>query len=254
VTSRSRTHGTAAQAHARFGATASAPPLLVLLPGLHGTCALMKDFMAALGKDWPTLAIDYPRDRALGYAELADFVRPKLPAQRPYVLLGESFSGPVAIRLAAEKARPLRGLVLSTSFAENPRPALARLARFARAVPPSAMPLSIFEFWLLGRWANPRLREQFRAVLAEVDGEVLAERLVACLQVDERARMASVEVPTLYLRARQDRLVTGRSAQQVADANPRVQVRELDGPHCLLQAVPEAAAIAVKDFLGPPGR
>jgi pimeloyl-ACP methyl ester carboxylesterase len=250
VNTRSRTRGTGAHAHARFGATVAAPPLLVLLPGLQGTCALMQDFMAALGNDWPTLAIDYPRDRALDHAALADFVRPKLPAQRPFVLLGESFSGPVAIRLAADKPRMLRGLVLSTSFAANPRPALAGLARFARAVPPAAMPLPVFEFWLLGRWASPRLREQFRAVLADVDGGVLAERLVACLQVDERERLARVEVPTLYLRARQDRLVTGRSAQQVADANPRVRVRELDGPHCLLQAVPEAAALAVKEFLG----
>ena len=254
MTTRSRTHGVAAQQRARFGATVSAPPLLVLLPGLHGTCALMKDFMAALGKDWPTLAIDYPRERALDHAALADFVRPKLPPQRPFVLLGESFSGPVAIRLASEKPRQLRGLVLSTSFASNPRPALAALAGLARAVPPAAMPMRVFEFWLLGRWANPHLREEFRAVLAEVDGEVLAGRVVDCLRVDERERMARVEVPTLYLRARQDRLVTGRSAQQVADANPLVRVRELDGPHCLLQAVPEAAALAVKDFLGPPGR
>jgi pimeloyl-ACP methyl ester carboxylesterase len=237
---------------ALFSTTAPSgpPPLLVLLPGLHGTCALLRDFMQALGKEWPSLAIDYPRDRFLSHAELADFVRAKLPAQRPFVLLGESFSGPVAIRLAATRPKGLRGLIVSTSFASNPRPALGRFAGLARTVPATALPLSVFEFWLLGRWSNPHLREEFRAVLAEVDPGVLAERLVACLREDVRAELAQVDAPILYLRARQDRLVPGAAAAQVARLAPRTRIREFDGPHCLLQAVPEAAALVVKEFLG----
>jgi pimeloyl-ACP methyl ester carboxylesterase len=249
MTTRGTTRGQGTHATDTFGATHGQPPLLVLLPGLHGTCGLLRDFMQALGKDWPTLAIDYPRDRFLDYAALAGFVQPKLPAQRPFVLLGESFSGPVAIHLGAEARRNLRGVILSTAFAANPRPALGGFAALARMVPATALPVSVFEFWLLGRWANAHLHEQFRAVLGEVDPAVLAERLIACLKVDVRAELAKITTPLLYLRARQDRLVPAASAALVKQLAPQAQVRELDGPHCLLQAVPEAAAHVVREFV-----
>jgi pimeloyl-[acyl-carrier protein] methyl ester esterase len=233
----------AASSHAR-------PTKAILLPGLHGTCALMKDFMAALAPEVESLAIDYPRDQVLDHAALAKFVMPKLPVGKPFVLVGESFSGPVALELAAKRPHGLRGVVLSTSFAANPRPGLARFARFARAVPPHAMPLAMYEFWLLGRWGTPKLRAAFAEVLGGVDGDVLAERLVACLQVDVRESLQRIGVPLLYLRGRADRLVPPTAADVVAQGVKEFHLRDFDAPHCLLQAIPAQAAQAVKEFLG----
>jgi pimeloyl-ACP methyl ester carboxylesterase len=253
VSPRSTHHGRArgATTHAPFGATTAQArlPTLVLLPGLHGTCELMQDFAAALGEDARVQAVDYPHDTVLGHAALADRVRPTLPIGKPFVLLGESFSGPVALRLAAERPHGLRGVVLSTSFAVNPRPALARFANLARAVPAQALPLGIFTFWLLGRWSTPKLRAQFADVLARVDGEVLAERLIACLQADVRELLPDVDVPLLYLRGRHDRLVPPAAGDLVAQAVKDARIVELDAPHCLLQAIPAQGAKAVREFV-----
>jgi pimeloyl-ACP methyl ester carboxylesterase len=241
------------------GAHASAPwletrekpalPRLVLLPGLHGTCGLMAPFDAALGEGIEAQAIDYPHDRVLDHAALADWLRPQLPVDEPYVLLGESFSGPVAIRLAADRPRGLRAVVLSTSFAASPRPALRRFAGLARAVPATAMPVPVFTFWLLGRWTTPSLRTAFAKVRAEVDADVLAERLIACLHVDVTTLLPEIGVPVLYLRGRADRLVPASAAQTVAAGVKDTRIVDFDAPHCLLQAIPAQAAKAVREFV-----
>jgi thioesterase domain-containing protein len=75
---------------------------LVLLPGMDGTGELFAPFLAALGPDQAVVVVRYPTDRELGYAELEQVARAALPVDQPFILLGESFSGPVAIcRLAA---------------------------------------------------------------------------------------------------------------------------------------------------------
>jgi pimeloyl-ACP methyl ester carboxylesterase len=253
MSSRSTHHGRmrGATTHAPFGATTTQArlPTLVLLPGLHGTGALMQDFARELGADARVQPVDYPRDTVLDHAALADRVRPTLPVGKPFVLLGESFSGPVALRLAAERPRGLRGVVLSTSFAANPRPGLARFAHLARAVPAQALPLGIFTFWLLGRWTTPKLRAQFAEVLAQVDGQVLAERLVACLETDVRELLPKIDVPLLYLRGRRDRLVPPAAGDLVAQAVKGTHIVDLDAPHCLLQAIPAQGAKVVREFV-----
>jgi pimeloyl-[acyl-carrier protein] methyl ester esterase len=253
MTTRSTTHGHSrnAPAFAGLGATTSRSrlPKLILLPGLHCTCELLTDFMAALGDDVPVHAVDYPRDRVLSHDQLVDFVRPLLPVGKPFVLLGESFSGPIAIRLAAERPRGLCGLVLSTSFAASPRPGLARFAHLARAVPAHALPVGIFTFWLLGRSTTPKLRAQFAQVLGGVDSDVLAERLVASMHVDVRPQLAKIDVPLLYLRGTRDRLLPHATGGLVTGAVKSARLVDFDGPHCLLQAIPAQAAKVVREFV-----
>jgi surfactin synthase thioesterase subunit len=90
-----------------------APPLLtVLLPGLEGTGRLFARFTAAAVPALELQVIAFPPDRRLTYAQLDELVRRQLPADRPFALLGESFSGPLALRIAAAavkraKSRPV---------------------------------------------------------------------------------------------------------------------------------------------------
>src|SRR5687768_14153054 len=106
---------------------------VVVLPGLDGTTALLQAFCSRVGElGVPTRAVAYPTDRALGYAELEPLVRSELPTSEPFVLLGESFSGPLAIRIAASQPPGLVGLVLSTTFARAPVPLLSPLASLIR--------------------------------------------------------------------------------------------------------------------------
>jgi pimeloyl-ACP methyl ester carboxylesterase len=108
---------------------------LVILPGMDGAAAPRTDFAAALGPGVETRVVAYPPDPTLGYAELEALVRASLPTDRPYVLLGESFSGPIAISIAASRPPDLVGLILCVTFASNPLPVLGSMPWLLPLVP-----------------------------------------------------------------------------------------------------------------------
>jgi len=73
---------------------------LVLLPGMDGTGELFSKFIETLAPGTESIVVRYPTTGALGYAELERIARSKLPTDRPFVILAESFSGPIGILLA----------------------------------------------------------------------------------------------------------------------------------------------------------
>jgi pimeloyl-ACP methyl ester carboxylesterase len=83
-------------------------------------------------REFDTLIITYPPNIPLSYTALESLVRESLPTDRPFVLLGESFSGPIAISLSARQLPQQVGLVLCSTFARNPRPIFSHLSFFAK--------------------------------------------------------------------------------------------------------------------------
>jgi pimeloyl-ACP methyl ester carboxylesterase len=100
---------------------------LVLLPGMDGTGQLFDDLVAALGPGVETVVVSYPPDPALDYAQLEIIARSNLPPYQPFVLLGESFSGPIAVSIAASAPQNLRGLILCCSLSGIHGPRSAHL-------------------------------------------------------------------------------------------------------------------------------
>src|SRR5688500_11525020 len=127
---------------------------LVLLPGLDGTGFLFESFVAAIGKSAEVIVVSYPPDNELDYISLEQLVRSRLP-DRPSVLLAESFSGPIAISIAASPPSGLRGLILSCSFARNPVPFPALAKLLLKILSPFPPPLWLLNFLLLGRFSIP---------------------------------------------------------------------------------------------------
>lgn len=223
---------------------------LILLPGLDGTATLHSDFVAAVGAVFDSVSVvSYPPDQLLDYAALEALVRAALPAEGPFVLLGESFSGPIALSIAAKPPGNLAGVVLSTTFAASPVPWLSPLARFTRIAPVRVVPRAVWAWWLLGRWATPGLEAKLAAALLTVEPRVLRFRAALALRADVLACCRDVSVPVLYLRATEDRLMSACVGQQVCAAIPRCVLAQIEGPHLLLQAVPEGCAEAVGTFV-----
>lgn len=224
-------------------------PRLVLLPGMDGTGVLFRPLLAALPR--APLVVTYPGDRPLGYDELLPIARAALPGGGgPFVLLGESMSGPIALRLAAEGPAGLRGVVLAASFVTNPVSWLPRAA--AALSRPFAFRAAPF-WWrvrtLLGPFATPELRALFGELFGKVTPEVMARRGAEILRVDAREALRACPVPILYLRGTRDFIVPARNLAVIRAIRRDVEVVELDASHLVLQVAPRGAADAIEAFL-----
>lgn len=221
---------------------------LVLLPGMDGTGALFAPLLRELSPAIQPLVVAYPPNERLGYAELAYRVEAQLPAADDYVLLGESFSGPVATLLAGRNPPGLRGLILACSFVRSPRPALAPFRRLARFLPSPMLSLGPLSFALMGRHATPSLRRALADSIASVDPGVMRHRAAVALSANAGDSLAAVRCPVLYLQAREDMVVPARCAGVVLGLSPQAQIASLPGPHFLLQTQAAAAAARIEAF------
>lgn len=226
--------------------------VLCLLPGLDGTARMLRDLAAAARPSFAAVeAVAYPTDVVLGYRELEVFARGVLPKEAPFVLLGESFSGPVAISIAADPPPNLIGLVLSTTFARAPVPWLDPFAPLTRFAPVRTLPMAALSTMLLGRWSTPALRRELRHALGEVAPAVLRARAAAAMRIDVEDRLARIAVPTLVLQANHDRLLSASASCRLRGGIPHARHRAFDGPHLLLQSRAADCAAAIADFTAP---
>lgn len=77
----------------------------------------------------------------------------------------------------------------------------------------------------------------------------MAGRVASILAVDQSAQLRKIEVPMLYLRARQDRLIPASAFRKIERIRQDVLVEEFEAPHFLLQTEPGRCADAVFRFL-----
>jgi len=210
---------------------------------MDGSGEFFAEFAAALSPEIDPIVVSYP-PRELGYGELAAHARKALP-DRPHVLLGESFSGPIAISLAASAPPGLCGVVLVASFARSPMP----LARVLPLAPPVwLVPEWLAARMLLGRFSTPEYSKLLASAMKRISPAVWRARLRAVRDVDVTAQLAQVKVPILYLRASWDRVVPRAASDWVLRNATNARVVDLEGPHFLLQARPRDAARHVKAF------
>jgi pimeloyl-[acyl-carrier protein] methyl ester esterase len=225
---------------------------LVLLPGMDGTGKMFADFVAAM--QTRCIVVAYPQDEPLGYAELEQLVLAQLPQDEDFILLGESFSGPLALTLAAQHHPRLRAVVLVSTFARLPYPRLPPLLqRLLGAGPFWRMPSVLTARTILGRYCTPRLYELLKQTRASVAPQVWKARIRAVLAIDCSPLLPKVTVPVLYLRGREDRLIFASAARHLQSHLPAMQLVTLDGPHWLVQTKPVESAVALRAFAAQHG-
>jgi len=222
---------------------------LLLLPGMDGTGRLFGPLLRALPSSLSPVVVTYPADQTCGYPELLPLVEAAAPTGAEYVVVGESFSGPLALMLAAQHPAGLRGIILCASFVRSPLPAYARwLDALISPLWFRAVPRPVLHWALLGRHQTAALAELVEAAIGVVRPAVLAARLRAILQVDVATELRTCQLPVLYLSATEDRLVPPRSLASILELYPAVESVSLVGPHLLLQVAAQGAAEAIRRF------
>ncbi len=214
---------------------------IVLLPGLDGTGVLFKPFIDALLSDIDSLIITYPPDVKLSYLELVNFVMAQLPSEK-FVLVGESFSGPIAYQIALRKPDNLSSVIYVATFLSNPSRVLLKLAHmlpvsFLLALP---MPKFIIKSLLLGVDANKQIIGLFKQSIKQVSPSVLSFRLQEIAKLSNSHQPC--EVKSTYIQATNDKLVSKGCVMDFKKVFNNLSVFQIKGPHFILQANPVACA------------
>jgi pimeloyl-ACP methyl ester carboxylesterase len=221
---------------------------LVLLPGLDGTGDLFEPLVPRLDSSIEPIVVRYPLE-PLGYEALTSVARRALPTTGPYVILGESFSGPIAAQLAAERPGELRGLILCASFVSSPLPHLRPFERLLDLCPVRSLARWLAPRTLLGQFQTRALRELLVRTVSRVPRRVLVARIRNVLAADAIAALARARVPTMYLQATQDTLLPRSCVEEVCRLAPKTRVVKIRAPHCVLQCMPDEVARAIGEFV-----
>lgn len=205
---------------------------IVLLPGLDGTGRLFERFLGACPPGLEPLPVHLPEDGDQRHGALAERLAHELPRGGRWLLLGESFSGPLAVRIAAAEPSGLAGVVLCATFVRSPfTPWLVRAG--SRVAGRGSPPLWALRRWLTG--GDGALAAEVRAALDTVPASTVRSRLRAIADVDVTGDLASLGTPTLALSGTRDRLVPPRCTRAMQRAAPSLETARAEAPHLVLQ-------------------
>lgn len=224
---------------------------LLLLPGLDGTEQLFAPLLQVLPPHLQTTVVTYPGHERRSYSELCDLVTASLPADEPYVIVAESFSGPIAIRLAAASPPNLQGIVLCASFAYIPChfPSRAVFTLLSRLVFAVSAPHWAVRFFLVGSDAPEELLSLFYEAVSTVSRSVLSYRLRIAFAAEERETLRNTSVPLLYLLPTRDRLLRRRSLNLMLPIRKDITVTQIAAPHFILQRNPNEAIQRIETWM-----
>ena len=215
-------------------------PRLLYLPGLDGTGRLFHR-QTDLGKSYRVLCQSYAHDKKTTYEALAEEAVSRLRddgADRPAVVVAESFGGAVALTLALLHPEWVERLVLVNTFAWYPRRFLIRAAALLGGLSRSK-PSPAFTRPFRGRFffAPDVSREEQNAWwerTADVPVRAFWRRACMIARLDLRPRLGEIQVPALVLVAADDKIVPPKAGRELAERLPHAELIERRVGHAAL--------------------
>lgn len=214
--------------------TKPALPLLVLLPGLDGSGAFFTDLIKSLGNKTSIQVLNYPEDGPQAYDALATRLLPQLPLGQDYILLAESFGGPLAVLLASKAAVKPKGLILAATFARSPFPLFGGIISAVVSGFLQTKPLPVIEATLL-REGDHKLAWDIYQTISILKPSVLSARIKTVLSCDVRKPLAALDLPILYIQGAKDRLISAAHGLLMQKTARKLRIARIDTPHFALQ-------------------
>ncbi len=220
---------------------------IVLLPGLNGTEGLFQPLMERAPEIFNVLCISYPTDEIKDYAELTAMVLSRLMLiQGKFILVGESFSGPIALFVSHQKPQGLLGTILVATFISAPNLKIGRFLPwtlgFRVAKPLYALRIA------LNRGKNSSLLKATSTELQKVMPKVLASRIQQVFSVNANVALKACSVPLVYFRGTNDIVVPQWNLEKIVRLKPDIKVVLFETQHFLLQSKPLEAWDAIAAF------
>jgi len=214
---------------------------VVLLPGLDGTGLLFKPFIDSLPSEIKVQVISYPSEEKLGYSELVGYVLSKLPKEE-FILVGESFSGPIAYQVALKKPDNLLSVVFVATFLASPNKSLLNLTNIIPTKYLLKMPIPnlVAKKYLFGVGNTSENVKLFKKSLKLVPSRVLSFRLREISKLKESHEPCDIKA--IYIQATNDKLVPNSSVEAFKKVCKNLSVIRIKGTHFILQTNPAACA------------
>ena len=224
---------------------------LFLLPGMDGTGKLFSGLLDTLAKESATVVISYPTNKKLSFYELAELVQDCFPTDEEFIIIAESFSVPIAIICAAKNSANLKALVLCAGFATSPIKGLNRYIGWllAHVFLRLSLPKMLFKIWLIGKNADSILLSKAKNIISSMQKSVLINRVVSVFNCNVMKELGRIKIPILYIRAKNDHLISKSCYDEIKTANSNVKLLEIDGPHFILQSEPIKSAKGIMEFI-----
>jgi pimeloyl-ACP methyl ester carboxylesterase len=220
-----------------------------MLPGLDGTGLIFAPLLDHLSASIVPRVVPYHTDKNLNLSDYVELVREQCPSGDPFVLLAESFSGPIAVRLLTDPPDNLAGVVFVATFVRYPKPFLLDVARKL----PQKPLRKLFEtalgcrYFCLGT-ARGTAVTLFQKAMQQVSTATLTSRLNLLAELPP-PQQTFFNGPCLYLQASHDHLVPERAKDELLQILPQMEVATLKGPHTILLAQPESGARLINQFV-----
>jgi len=213
---------------------------LIMLPGLDGTGELFSPLIDYFPEDFSFQVISYPNTQILSYVQLVEHVMGHLPVDEDYILLAESFAGPLAYKIAQSKSKHLKQIIFVASFIQIPN----RLLELTRLIPvPILMPKQV-PLWMLkvvvGSRAKPLVYKLVQQAINKVPKKVWIFRINEMRRWSPGANL--IDYPCVYLQAKNDRLVSKSAAETIRVRSKSFELYQVEGSHFVLQVNPRECA------------
>ena len=219
---------------------------VVLLPGLDGTGVLFKPFIDTLSSDIIVQIISYPTDQEFTYSELVDFVMSQLPKE-DFILVGESFSGPIAYQVALNKPEHLHLVIFVATFLTVPRQRLLNLTKLlpTRLFLEIPIPNVFLKYYLFGSGASDEIIELFKKALKIVSSSILSFRLDEISNLKENQEPCDTKA--IYIQATDDKLVPKTCVEAFKKVCKNFSIFRIEGTHFILQTNPLGCAEIIEN-------
>ena len=196
---------------------------IVILHGWGSQLSRWRPLVAALEKKLSVVLPSLPQDKVRPTAAFAEWLNQTTNSLPPFILLGHSFGGQIAINFVARYPHRVKKLILIASAGIR-RPSLK-----ARLLLPLAKIL---------KFMPDRLKQLAYRAIRETDyvnaGPMMRETMNLILKEDQQANMVKIKVPTLIIWGETDRytpLKDGRLTHELIKSSRFILVR--GGGHSL---------------------
>jgi pimeloyl-ACP methyl ester carboxylesterase len=220
---------------------------LVLLPGLDGTGDLFAALLIELS-EFECRVITLPATGAQDYPSIVEQVKEKLPKD-DFVLVAESFSGPIGAVLASKGLPQMKGVIFVASFLSPPKKLLVGFARYLPLKMLSKMPLAGYfhKLLFLGPDASHQLVDLFQQTILSLSPQIIKARLKSIQSLSVSSE--NLDLPAAYIQALSDRLVPAGKIVEFKSRFENLTVQPIEGPHFILQSKPAECAVAISELV-----